>query len=225
MQQPTSAQHRRVQWKVIDRAMARYSTESLLVLLHAALASPGCSRFHDHLLLLWTRVLRTPPRPGREAGAGDLPGLVVAVVGAAPGRGTITEAEPNDPRAQVKLEVAGERLLVHPGQLDHPLLFLRGAQMTALAVDEALLSVRGFTLTDVLELVLRYTDRAMTVLAPSWPEVYEDRELGDFTCGISPGEAEAARPLADLDPAVLVGLCRHPERAARALDWLTADLA
>ncbi|MFI1652024.1 hypothetical protein ACH4XT_34565 [Streptomyces avidinii] len=225
VQQPTSAQHRRVQWKVIDRAMARYSTESLLVLLHAALASPGCSRFHDHLLLLWTRVLRTPPRSGREAGAGDLPGLVVAVVGAAPGRGTVTEAEPNDARALVKLEVAGERLLVHPGQLDNPLLFLSGAQMTALAVDEAFLAVRGFTLTDVLELVLRYTDRAMTVLAPSWPEVYEDREPGEFACGISPGEVEAARPLVDLDPAVLVGLCRHPERAARALDWLTADLA
>lgn len=224
-QQPTSAQHRRVQWKLIDRALARYSTESLLVLLHAALASPGCSRIHDHLLLLWTRVLRTPPRAGVEAGAGDLPGLVKAVVRAAPGRGTVTEAEPNDPRALVKVEVSGERLLVHPGQLDHPLLFLRGAQMTALAVDEALLAVHGFTLTDVLELVLRYTDHVVTVLSPAWPEVYEDREPGEFTCGISTDEAEAARLLADLDPAVLVGLCRDPERAARVLDWLTADLA
>ena len=68
-QRVTSAQHRRVQWRPIDRALAPFSTASLLVLLEAALASPGCSRFHDHLLLLWTRVLRTPPRPGREAGA------------------------------------------------------------------------------------------------------------------------------------------------------------
>jgi hypothetical protein len=112
-QQPTSAQHRRVQWKPLDRALARYSTQSLLVLLHAALASPGCSRFGDHLLLLWTRVLRTPPRPGDQAGAGALPALVEAVVRAAPGRGTVTEAEPNDPRALVAFEVAGERLLVH----------------------------------------------------------------------------------------------------------------
>ncbi|MGP3690991.1 hypothetical protein ACTVZO_41055 [Streptomyces sp. IBSNAI002] len=224
-QQPTSAQHRRVQWKLIDRALARYSTESLLVLLHAALASPGCSRFHDHLLLLWTRVLRTRPRTGAEAGAGELPGLVEAAVRAAPGRGTVTAAEPNDPRTLVTAEVAGERLLVHPGQLDHPLPFLRGAQMTALAVDEALLAVRGFTLTDVLELALRYTDRVVTVLAPAWPQEYEDQEPGEFTCGISTDEAEAARLLADLDPAVLVGLCRDPERAARALDWLTADLA
>ncbi|GLW04295.1 hypothetical protein Slala05_79250 [Streptomyces lavendulae subsp. lavendulae] len=224
-QRSTSAQHRRVQWKLIDRALARYSTESLMELLHAALASPGCSRFHDHLLLLWTRVLRTPPRSGGKVGPGDLPGLVEAVVRAAPGRGTVTEAEPNDPRVLVKAEVAGDRLLVHPGQLDHPLLFLRGAQMTAQAVDEAMLAVRGFTLTDVLELVLRYTDHVVTMIAPAWPEEYEDRDPGEFTCGISPEELEAARPLGELDPAVLVGLCRDSGRAARALEWLTADLA
>ena len=224
-QQSTSAQHRRVQWKPLDRALARYSTQSLLVLLHAALASPGCSRFHDHLLLLWTRVLRTPSHPGDQAGAGDLPGLVEAVIRSAPGRGTVTETEPNDPRALVRFEVAGERLLVHPGQLDHPLMFLRSAQLTALAVDEPLLTVHGFTLTDVLELVLRYTDHAVTTLAPAWPETYEDRAPQEIACGISPGEAEAAQALAGLDPAVLTGACRNPESAQRALDWLTADLA
>ncbi|MCM2431046.1 hypothetical protein [Streptomyces sp. RKAG337] len=224
-QQPTSAQHRRVQWKPLDRVLARYSTESLLVVLHAALASPGCSRFGDHLLLLWTRVLRTPSRPGDQAGAGDLPGLVEAAVRAAPGRGTVTEAEPNDPRALVAFEVAAERLLVHPGQLDHPLMFLRSAQLTALAVDEPLLSVHGFTLTDVLELVLRYSDHAVTALAPAWPQAYEDRVAQEIACGISPGEAEAAQELAGLDPAMLTGACRNPQRAERALQWLTADLA
>ncbi|WP_033354296.1 hypothetical protein [Kitasatospora aureofaciens] len=44
-----------------------------MALLDAARASPSCARFHDHLLLLWTRVLRTAPREGQEAGAGDLP--------------------------------------------------------------------------------------------------------------------------------------------------------
>jgi hypothetical protein len=224
-QQPTSAQQRRVQWKSIDRALARYSTESLLVLLHAALASPGCSRFPDHLLLLWTRILRTPSHPGDQAGAGDLPGLVEVVMRAAPGRGTVTETEPNDPRALVGFKVAGERLLVHPGQLDHPRMFLRSAQLTALAIDEPLLTVHGFTLTDVLELVLRYTDHAVRALAPAWPQAYEDRAPEEIACGISPGGDDAAQGLADLDPAVISGACRNPERAERALDWLTADLA
>lgn len=223
-QQPTSAQHRRVQWKPIDRALARYSTESLVVLLETALASPGCSRFHDHLLLLWTRVLRGSVRLGRRAGAQDLPGLIEAVVRAAPGRGTLTEMEPNDPRALVRYEVAGERLLVHPGQLDHPVMFLRCAELTARAVDESVLAVHGFTLTDVLELVLRCTDRVVSTLALAWPEVYDDRSSQNIACGISPSEYDAVEGLADLDPIEIAAGCREPERAARALDWLTSDI-
>lgn len=223
-QQPTSAQHRRVQWKPIDRALARYSTQSLLVLLESALASPGCSRFHDHLLLLWTRALRGSVRSGARAGAEDLPGLVESVVRAAPGRGTVTEAEPNNPLALVRYEVTGERLLVHPGQLDHPVVFLRCAELTARAVDESVLAMHGFTLTDVLELVLRSTDRVVSGLAPAWPEVYDDRSAQDIACGISPGEYAAAQELAALDPVEIAAACREPDRAARALEWLTSDI-
>lgn len=225
MQQPTSAQLRQVRWKAVDRVLARYSTASLLLVLEAALASPGCSRFHDHLLLMWTRVLRTAPHDGAEAGAGDLPVLVEAVLHAAPGRATLTEAEPNDPRALVRFEIAGKRLLVHPGELDHPLPFLRGAQLTGFAVDEQLVAVHGFGLSDVLELVLQYTDHAVTALAPAWPREYEGRAPGEIACELIPGEVQAARAIVGLDPAVLPGRCREPERARRALEWLTADLA
>jgi hypothetical protein len=93
---PTSAQQRRVQWKTIDKTLAPYSTESLLVLLEAALMAPTCSRFHDHFLLLWTRVIRSGLRSGAVATAEVLPVLVEAVVQAAPGRGVLTEREPND---------------------------------------------------------------------------------------------------------------------------------
>lgn len=96
--------------------------------------------------------------------------------------------------------------------------------MTALAIDESVRTVPGFTLTDVLELVLCYTDHAVTALASAWPETYEDQAPQKIACGISPGEAEAAQGLAGLDPAVLTGACRNPERAERALEWLTADL-
>ncbi|MER6116164.1 hypothetical protein [Streptomyces sp. NPDC001743] len=223
-QQPTSAQHRRVQWKPIDRALARYSTESLLVLLEAALASPDCARLHDHLLLLWTRVLRAAQHPGDEAGAQDLPVLIDAAVRAAPRRMAVTEAEPCDPRALVHFEAAGRRLLVYPGQLDHPLIVLRQIRTTALAVDDQLATVHGFTLTDVLELVLQYTDHAVQALAPAWPRPTTE-PADHFACGVVPAEVGAARALADLAPQALADRCRHPERARRALDWLTADLA
>lgn len=99
----TSAQHRRVAWKVLDRALARFSTDSLIVLLQAALVSPGSARFHDHLLLLFTRALRTPARGGSPAGAADLPALVEAAVRAAPERGVVTDRDPGDVRDRVRL--------------------------------------------------------------------------------------------------------------------------
>ncbi|NEA20718.1 hypothetical protein [Streptomyces halstedii] len=224
VERPASGQLRAVRWKPVDQVLRRYSTTSLLILLDAALASPDCARLHDHLLLLWTRVLRRAAQPGDEAGAQDLPVLIEATVRAAPGRMAVTEAEPRDPRALVRFEAAARRLLVHPGQLDHPLIVLRQTRTTALAVDDQLAMVHGFTLTDVLELVLQYTDHAVQVLAPTWPR--PTAELADrFACGVVPAEMDAARALADLDPEVLAGRCRDAERARRALDWLTADLA
>lgn len=111
---PISAQHRHVQWKVIDGALAGFSTDSLLELLRAALDSPACARFHDHLLLLWTRVARGPGRTGARVVARDLPALMQAALHAAPGRGVMTDREPNDPRAQVCIAVAGVSWRVHP---------------------------------------------------------------------------------------------------------------
>lgn len=225
VERPTSGQLRAVRWKEVDRVLRRYSTASLLVLLDAVLASPDCARIHDHLLLLWTRVLRSPAHPGAEAGAQDFPALFEAIAHAAPGRMGVTEAEPRDPRALVRFEVAGRGLLVHPGQLDHPLLVLRQARMTALAVDEQLAPTRGFTLTDVLELVLGYTDHAVAALAPAWPGREQDLDGDGFACGVLPDEVDAARGFADLDPVALADRCREPGQARRALDWLTADLA
>lgn len=222
---PTSGRLRAVRWKPLDQVLRRYSTTSLLNVVDAALASPACSRLHDHLLLLWTRVLRCAPHPGDEAGALDLPVLIEAAVGAAPGRMVVTEVEPRDPRALVRFEVAGRRLLVHPGQLDHPLIVLRQTRTTALAVDDQLTAVHGFALADVLELVLQYTDHAVQSLAPAWPRSATDADTEGFACGVVPAEVDAARALADLSPQALADRCREPERARRALNWLTADLS
>ncbi|MER5988675.1 hypothetical protein [Streptomyces sp. NPDC001787] len=220
----TSAQHRRVEWKVLDRAMARFSTDSLIVLLQAALVSPDSARFHDHLLLLFTRVLRTPARGGLPACAADLPVLVEASVRAAPGRGVVTDRDPGDVRDRVRFTMGGDRLLVHPGQLAHPLLVLRVLKMTAVAVDEPLREVLGFGAEDVLELVLRLSDRSLAALCAAWPEpaaVPDSEEGGKVSYGVTPAEVRAAAAIACADPVQLVQAARCPERAGRALQWLT----
>lgn len=220
----TSAAQRRVQWKLIDRALAPYSTDSLIVLLQAALTSPDSQRLNDHLLLLLTRVLRTPHRPGRCSGADDLPLLVEAAMQAAR-RGIVTGRDPSDLRARVRGTAADDQLLVHPGQLTHPLLWMRSWQLTALATDEPLCATVGFGIGDVLELALRITDRALNHLTPAWPEpVTEDTHGHQVACHLTPAEVEAARPVAMADPVELVPDCRHPERAACALTWLTRPI-
>ncbi|MGV9655240.1 hypothetical protein [Streptomyces sp. NPDC003554] len=221
---PTSAAHRRVEWKALDRALAPYSTDSLIVLLQAALTSPDCQRLHDHLLLMLTRVLRTPRRPGTPAGAEDLPGLVKAVADAAPGRGVVTGRQPSDLRAGVRHHLADEALLVHPGQLAHPLLVLRSLQLTALATDEPLREARGFGIADVLELALRLTDRALTALTPAWPDPLTGDTDEQVACHLTPAEVDAATVIAAADPADLLPTCRYPERAGHALDWLTRPI-
>ncbi|GAB3950308.1 hypothetical protein [Streptomyces sparsus] len=221
---PTSAAHRRVEWKALDRALAPYSTDSLIVLSQAALTSPDCQRLHDHLLLMFTRVLRSPRRSGTPAGAEDLPRLVKAVADAAPGRGIVTGRQPSDLRAGVRHHLAGESLLVHPGQLAHPLLVLRSLQLTALATDEPLREAAGFGIADVLELALRITDRALTALTPAWSGPLTGATDEQVSCHLIPTEVSAATAIATADPADLLPTCRHPERAGRALDWLTRPI-
>ncbi|OUD00143.1 hypothetical protein [Streptosporangium minutum] len=204
---------------ILDLALARFSSDSLLTLLRAALDSPGCARFHDHLLLAWTRVLRRPRQPGRTAAARDLPALLTAALRAAPGRGVTTEREPNDARAQVHVDLDGQRWLLHPGELDHPLIFLRAVQATArafVADDEGV----GFAFTDLLELVLRHTHHTVAALAPAWPTPAGQPEE-EFTCTVTEAEVAAADALG-LDHLAPTGPYR--ERAAKALAYLTADI-
>lgn len=222
---PAISELRRVRWKPIDRALDRYATESLNVLLQAALASPGCVRFHDHLLLLLTRTLRAPFRDGAVAEAGDLAGLVDVAVRAAPGRGVVTGRDPGDVRGLVRYPAAsGARLLVHPGQLAHPLLVLRALQQTARAVDQPLGVAAGFGITDLVDLVMHVGDRTLSELAPAWPspELDVDRDMeGEISCRITPAEVAAAAGIATADPSDLPDRCSRPVPARRVLQWMT----
>ncbi|MDH2426457.1 hypothetical protein [Sphaerisporangium sp. TRM90804] len=212
--QPASAER----LTILDRALARFSSDSLLTLLRAALDSPGCARFHDHLLLAWTRVLRRPHRRGRTAAARDLPTLLTAALRAAPGREVTTEREPNDARAQVHVDLGGQRWLLHPGELDHPLIFLRALQATARIVDD---ERADFALTDILKLVLRHTHHTVTSLAPTWPAPGAQQLEDLFTCAVTDAEVAAAGALG-VEHLAPTGL--HRKRAAKALAYLTADI-
>ncbi|MFD7552166.1 hypothetical protein, partial [Streptomyces sp. NPDC059816] len=206
---------------MLDRVLEPFSGTSLLTLLRAALDSPVGARFHDHLLLAWTRALSAVGREGRTAGAGDLPAVLSAAVRFAE-RGVTTGREPNSPAARVRFTVDGHRLLVHPGDLDHPLVVLRSLRETAAAVDEYLTAVRGFGIADVLDLALRHTDHAVTSLAPTWH--------GEPAPPLDPAEVtvtdDQVTAAASLGTGHLTTSPAHkPDRSALALAHLTRDLA
>lgn len=107
---------------------------------------------------------------------------------------------------------------MHPGELDHPLVFLRALQATARAVDD---EQAAFTLTDVLELVLRHTHHAVAALAPAWPAPAGDQPKDEIACTLTDAEITAAGALG-LDHLTPTG--PHRERATKALAYLTAGI-
>ncbi|MFI8089223.1 hypothetical protein ACIF9R_13025 [Streptomyces sp. NPDC086080] len=209
---------------VLDAALKPYSSVSVLALLRAALDSPGCARFHDHLLLAWTCALAAPDRDGRAAAADDLPAVLHAALQAAPGRGITTDRTQNNPAQGVHFTI-GERgrFFVHPGELDHPLLALRSLHDVADAVDDHLIPTCGFGIGDILELALRHTDHTVANLSPAWPPISEAEPVPrQITCEVTDAEITAA---AVLGTAYLTATgSGGPDRTAAALAYLTRDL-
>jgi len=137
-----------VRWVGIDRALAGFTAESLLAVVGAALDSP------------WCRPWGVPPVAG---------GRGACVGGRLAGR-------PRGPRTWLALcpqrcgqhldgafSVAGRRWRVHPGDVEHPLMLLRRIAVTA--GDSAVMGAMGFTLTDVLEVILAHGYRTVQALA------------------------------------------------------------
>jgi hypothetical protein len=84
------------------------------------------------------------------------------------------------------------------------------------------LELRGFTLTDVMEVVLGHADRVTSTLGGVWPaqpDIAEPEAVTDPA--LSNLEIAVTREQMFTDPASLAGACRHPARAAMALAWLT----
>ncbi|MEV7267795.1 hypothetical protein AB0N38_29960 [Micromonospora aurantiaca] len=105
-------------------------------------------------------------------------------------------------------------------------MLLRQIAATAQAVDPAVMAAMGFTLTDVLEVVLAHGHRTVEALGPAWADTGLDPDSVDEVVEPVVAEAEVT-VVADLlnsdDADSLPGECSHPKRAAAALAWLTRD--
>ncbi|MFG2899061.1 hypothetical protein ACGFZH_18535 [Streptomyces zaomyceticus] len=208
---------------VLDQELAAFSHTSLLALLRAALDSPGCARFHDPLRLAWARTVAGPEREGRAAAAGDLVAILRAAGKAGAGLAVMTDSLPNDVADGVRFDLGGIRYLVHPGELNHPLIVLRALRDAADALDDHLVKACRFGIGDVLELALRHADHAILHLAPSWPPAAEeDTNPGEIRYVVADAEVTAAAGLGtDHLPTAGSG---GTERTASALAYLTRDL-
>lgn len=218
----TEVRRPRVQWPAIDRALARYSTASLLPLLAAAIDSPLCRPWEPLLTAVWARSLRRPPAGTVPAGPADLPPLVREAARAFPAYPANPWLADVDPRDVVRFEVAGHRYRFHPGDYCYPLVTLRALAATAVAIDPVVYELRGFTLTDVMALVLAHADQATEHLAACWPR----KAPGDVpSLAVTDAEAEASAEI------IAAGI--HPrvtgpddaDRVSKALAWLTRPAA
>jgi hypothetical protein len=214
----------RVRWDRIDRCVAGFTGESVVPLLSAAIDSPLLGAVREQLWLVWTRVLRYPPNGTRAAGLADLPDLVTAGVSADP-RPQIHLIDAADPRLVVRYWCGGSRLRIHPGELEHPLLFLRSASMVAAAVDPFLIRRIGFGLGDVIELTLRTGDVYLSRLSPAWladelPADGDDARL-EIDGLITEAEVAAAVCAQALRLTDIANSCSRPDQAALALRWLS----
>jgi hypothetical protein len=212
----------RIRWLVIDRALAGYSAVSLLSLFSAAIDSPYCRSWERQLAAVWARSLRRPPPGAALAAPVDLVRLVSEAERAVPSYPAMRELPAADPRNLVRFEVAGRRFRIHPGDYVYPLVTLRALAATAAAVDPVIYDLHGFTLTDVMELVLAHADRALAELADCWPP----RQMDDVPALVVTGaEVEVASAILADDINCVIPGCSDPGRASAALTWLTRPAA
>lgn len=217
-------------WAAIDEALGRFTAASVIPLLGAAIDAPWSRPWQHHLTLLWLRAVGVPPAGSRPATDPDLAVLVNSAVEVAR-YPMLPPGVSNDPRRPVGFTVAGRRSRIHPGDYLYPLMMLRRLATTAQAVDPTLLDAVGFTLTDVIEVVLTHGADALEGLAEAWSALAYEATGDDagstaaHAAAVSMAEVDAVRQSIERlgDPHRITNQCSHPERAARALAWLTRD--
>lgn len=234
---PSSAGLSKVRWRNVDVTIAKFESQSLISLLEAAADSPGCGNRLPSLTLLWTRALRHSHHSGITADLSHLRSLLDVVHGVAPRIIGLEDTWNADPRLVVRHRIGSERFRYHPGGASDPAQLLRMIDTTANAIDDFTLDRRGFSLSDLVESALRYSDLLLAQIHGSWPTAKlnrdeqdsEDESLQNRALRIATSPIQLSQLEIDLrqqfsfEAAIWTNACAHPDRAARAWRWATAD--
>jgi len=221
-------------WTKIDRVFRSFEPISLLGLLAAAADAPGGGHRLPSLQLLWAGVLRRPPDGSRVAGPKHLPSFLWAARRAYAELAPKEDWWPPDPRLEVRFPIGPARLRLHPGLLSNPVAVLRTATGVADAIDRPLDAQVGFRLSDLIEVVLRFSDWRLGLLARVWstrplprdvaPPVAEDlrgrvKRIQAAPVRLTKKEVNASRKLLTAN-GKWIKECADPLRAARV--WVTS---
>lgn len=232
---PHQIDWRAVRWEQIDRCMARFEGGSLAELLGCAADSPGGVHRLPSLTILWMRCLAAPPAGQVTASPAHMRELLAAAGRAARQLRILEDFAPADPRLVVRYAVAGNRFRIHPGSLGDPVQTLRAITATAEAIDPFVIERHGFSLSDLIEVALRYSDCRMATLSDHWPSGEMPAEPRDSRpeslrahalriartpAAVTDAEIAAARTLHDNADGFL-SACANPDRAAAAWRWAT----
>ncbi len=232
---PSRIDWKAIAWSRIDRAFVSFDAISLITLLSAAADSPTCGHRLQSLSVLWTRAVTHPPKGVRVAEPSSLSKLLAAARSAAPQLRFLEDCWLADPRLLVCYPLGRQRFRIHSGALQNAPQLLRTISSTAEAIDPFVLDHYGFTLTDLLEVALRYSDLRLALLLPKWSTgpLFPD---GDDFAKDSPNEvirriSSTPAVLRDeelsvavsspTDSEVWTSCCAHPARAAAAWRWMT----
>jgi hypothetical protein len=158
-----------VTWSHVDRAFAAFESESLISLISAAADSPGCCHRLPPLTVLWSRAVTDCPDGAATARPSDMATLLVAAHKAAPQLRYVEDCWNVDPRLVVCHAIGSDRLRIHPGAHTDPSQLPRVITATVTAIDSFVVDRHGFSLSDLLEVALRYSHWRTEQLAQAWP--------------------------------------------------------
>ncbi|MHB8464450.1 MAG: hypothetical protein ACYDH6_19470 [Acidimicrobiales bacterium] len=131
-------------------------------------------------------------------------------------------------------------MAIHPGGFTNPLQTLRALTATSDAIDDAVLALCGFGLSDLIEVGLSYGDARLTHLRGSWSADPLDRDLpapdgeelkqrirriARAPVALTVGEVEASARARDVDAEDWISVCAHPIRARSAWEWASRESA
>lgn len=222
-------------WSKLDRVFNPFDATSLLTLISVSIDSPTCGQCIPSLSILWTRAIARPPRGFKIAQPFDLPRLLTAARNAAPQLQLLEDFWAPDPRLIVRHSVNKKRFRIHPGTIIDAPQVLRTAKTTAEAIDDFILNKHGFTLSDLLEVGLSYSDWRLSLLSPNWPSEAEFPNKDDLNqehlrervqlvasmpIPLSEKEINAISDT-EIDPERWISICMNPQRAAAAWEWAT----